>query len=391
MNNVTNPPLFKQERELTDESLGSEREKTDQSLEVKQNKTERKTDERVKNDRQESDDARAQGRLESDLRTNESAGPNKKNNQESANRLNEERHHEDDTVDKERSQMDAVIREERKQKAILLNISMTKEREETDQSLSLERKQVDIEVEKSSIKFDIEQTSHSETKVALTSRDEFLAIVSHDLRNPIGAIQSAAEHLLGTPAADITETEMAYWLQFIKRNSAKSLRLISDILDMERIAEGKLQLEKCQCNLEELIADSIQSFVHESEEKSIKLERIASNISLNIICDRDRIGQVLINLIGNAIKFTPEEGHVSLAVQRVNNFLQISISDNGPGIADEEKTRIFDRLAQINNKDRRGLGLGLYISKMLVEAHKGNLTVTSTLGKGSTFIISLPA
>ena len=109
-----------------------------------------------------------------------------------------------------------------------------------------------------------------------------------------------------------------------------------------------------------------------------------------MVCDGDRISQVLSNLLGNALKFTPQDGTISLGVLKTKEGIEISISDTGPGIPDDQMVKIFSRFTQINNKDRSGLGLGLYISKMLIEAHQGRIWVTSVPANGSTFTFILP-
>ncbi len=363
--------LFKEEREQTNESLTTERGKTDQSLEVSQKKAENKADQKVKNARTESDETRTQERLDSD------------NNKTHTNshRVQEERNYEDDNVKKERKLVDAVIRDERDQHKVLMNLSLSKEREETDQSLSFERETVDQQVLKAT-------ASHTETKTELTTRDEFLAIVSHDLRNPIGAIVSGSTHLLEDPSFENSE-EMKYWLAFIKRNAESSLRLISDLLDMERFAVGKLELAKDVFNLNELLNEVVTNFTHLAVEKRIQVT-LKDLPPTKVHADRDRISQVISNLLSNALKFTENDGSVTLEIKNTKEGIRTSVSDTGPGIAEEQKAKIFERFAQIKNADRRGLGLGLYISKMLVEAHKGQIGVVSTQGEGSTFSFTLP-
>ncbi len=109
-----------------------------------------------------------------------------------------------------------------------------------------------------------------------------------------------------------------------------------------------------------------------------------------INCDRDRVAQILSNLIGNALKFTPEGSSITVATEESSVEIKVSISDTGPGIPEDQKNHIFERFAQIGNKNRTGLGLGLYISKTLVESHGGTIWVTSAVGKGSTFYFTLP-
>lgn len=388
------------ERELTDESLVVERDRTDQSLGDLKDRTERETDEKVKGDRQEVDNAKAQHRTETDnemdaVLREAGSGSFLKNNiiQEQhalEHRLHEQRQSEDNAVGTERVLMDTAIREEREKKSVLLNELLHKERGKTDENLLCERERTDSVAQRHSEQLAHEQSLHSQTKAALTTRDEFLAIVSHDLRNPIGTIVSFANLLLNDSSSAQIDAQAKKCIEVIKRNAKTSLRLIGDILDMERFAEGKLELQLAQFDIQDLIKESVESFSRIAAENQILLRALPSaNISAVAICDRDRIAQVLSNLIGNALKFTPAGGSVTLSVQQTEKELHISVSDTGPGIPIEQQRRIFDRFAQITNKDRRGLGLGLYISKMLIEAHQGQLRVVSAPGAGSNFSFTL--
>jgi signal transduction histidine kinase len=169
-----------------------------------------------------------------------------------------------------------------------------------------------------------------------------------------------------------------------------ALRLISDILDMERIAEGKFKLQLKTCNIGSLIRHAVENSVHEAAAKNILLRGSNFEKLGDANIDHDRIMQVLGNLIGNALKFTPEGGTVQVHASTKEDRVQISVSDTGPGIPDDKTEMIFNRFAQLKSADRRGLGLGLYISKMFVEAHQGELWVDSKLGQGSTFSFSIP-
>lgn len=387
--------LLLEERELTDGSLVTERGKTDQSLEDLRQRTERDTDEMVKRDRQEVDEARAQNRNETDVeigaairKLGDEGLPNSLVEEQRVveDRLNEERQSDDDAVGTERVLMDTAIRNERAHKEVLLNQSLDKQRGETDDNLLRERQRTDAEVRLRLELLTREQSLHSATKAALTTRDEFLAIVSHDLRNPICAIVSYADLLLEGQMC----SEPRQFVEVIKRNAQTSLRLISDVLDIERFAEGKLELKLANEDLQKLVQESMESFVHIAAENKILLRTAPSSVPALGLCDRDRVGQVLSNLIGNAIKFTPEGGSVTLTVQQREEEVKVSVCDTGTGIPMEQQPRIFEKFAQIENKDRRGLGLGLYISKMLIEAHQGNLWVVSAPGAGSTFSFMLP-
>ncbi len=135
----------------------------------------------------------------------------------------------------------------------------------------------------------------------------------------------------------------------------------------------------------------MESFIHAAISKNVLLRSIPSVTTSEIFCDRDRIVQVLSNLIGNALKFTSDGGKIIIKTESTDQEIIISVSDTGPGIPVEKTQKIFEKFAQLGSKDRNGLGLGLHISKMLVESHGGKLWVESQFGYGSTFFVSIPA
>lgn len=304
--------------------------------------------------------------------------------------LKEERKKIDNAVEEDRYRVDKTVGSGREFKRDAVENLLAQERAQLDQMLAEERGRADAAAEKATALLSDEVASHLKTKTALTTRDQFLAIVSHDLRNPIGTVFSCADMLLGDFFSKGTNSENKHWLELIRRNAATALRLIEDLLDIERIAQGKLTLRFAQANVSQLIRESIENFVNIASAKNILLR--ASNVE-NVglaVFDRDRIVQVLSNLIGNALKFTPEGGSVFLNAYNEADRVLISVRDTGPGIEPEQKKSIFERFAQLNSTDRKGLGLGLYISKMLIEAHQGQIWAQSDLGKGSTFWISIP-
>jgi signal transduction histidine kinase len=232
-----------------------------------------------------------------------------------------------------------------------------------------------------------EQERHQETKATLTTREEFLAIVSHDLRNPLNHISMAAQNLLEEPK-DVKELASS-----INRSAGEMLRLIQDLLDIERIAIGKLTLHYEEYDLSEIIKEAVEKFKGDAASKEITLSAKAEDVCGYVVCDRSRVMQVLSNLIGNAIKFTPAKGQICVSCARAGTEgkeVQVSVSDTGEGIATEKIRTIFERFSQINSQDRRGIGLGLYIAKMMVEEHPGRIWVESKLGEGSTFHFTLP-
>jgi len=179
----------------------------------------------------------------------------------------------------------------------------------------------------------------------------------------------------------------------INRSAGEMLRLIEDLLDIERIAVGKLTLHIEPHDVSEIIKQAVEQLQGAAASKGVTLSAKPQDVCGHVVCDRSRVMQVLSNLIGNAIKFTPAKGQICVSCQRTGpkgEEVQISISDTGEGIAPEKIKTIFERFSQIHNQDRRGIGLGLYIAKMMVEEHPGRIWVESKLGEGSTFHFTLP-
>ena len=272
------------------------------------------------------------------------------------------------------------------------------EREITDEAIKAERLRADAATERersdyqasaksSAESLSQEQERHQKTKAALTTREEFLAIVSHDLRNPLNHISMAVQNLLEEPE-DTKELASS-----INRSAGEMLRLIEDLLEVERIALGKLTLHYEEHDVSEIIKQAVEELQRVAASKRITLEAEPQDVCGYVVCDRSRVMQVLSNLVGNAIKFTPAKGQICVSCQRTGpegKEVQVSVSDTGEGIAPEKIKTIFERFSQIHNQDRRGIGLGLYIAKMMVEEHPGRIWVESKLGEGSTFHFTLP-
>ncbi|MES3036825.1 MAG: HAMP domain-containing sensor histidine kinase [Bdellovibrionota bacterium] len=387
---------FKNERGQTDTSLNTERGRTDESLSELRDKTALDTDLVVQKNRELADEVRAQSRSDADLdlarahKASPASGNDVVAQEVAADVLAEQRSVDDSSVKAERKLMDAAMVRERKINSDVAAKLLGKERGETDHNLSLERAQTDSEVDRASGLLNDEQSLHTATKAALTTRDEFLAIVSHDLRNPIGAILSGAQFLLDPSLGDELSDNSKKLIELIKRNAETSLRLIQDIMDMERVAEGKMRFEFAKTDMSKIINDTVQTFVQLAIVKNITVNASFPVRPIYLNCDSIRIVQVLSNLIGNAIKFTPANGTINIVSTFDSENVYVSVSDSGPGVPAELRNKIFERFAQINDKDRRGLGLGLYIAKMFVEGHKGKISVTSNESSGSKFEFSLP-
>jgi PAS domain S-box-containing protein len=225
-------------------------------------------------------------------------------------------------------------------------------------------------------------------------KSDFVSNVSHELRTPLTAIKGSVDNMLDGITGPMNEKQTRY-LARIKSNADRLTRLINDLLDLSRIEAGKIDLKPANLALVGLAQEIAENIRPVAAEKLIRLEVAASDTGATAWADRDKIIQVLMNLIGNAVKFTPERGKVTVAVHKNGDgWAQISVADTGPGILPEEARRIFDRfyqIAQVGKQKAKGTGLGLAICKTLVEMHGGRIWMESEVGRGSTFFFTLPA
>lgn len=386
MNPVIDESHRNSERDQTDRSLSAERSKTDRTLLESREALEKRTDSAVRSSRATTDHARR----EVSLRANAVPTRSLSKRNRIYGYLLHERKAADAALESERRRVDSAIQDERRDQKALEKRFLAFEREQMDCDLAQERSATDQEVARAADAFAHEHRAHTATRDALTSREEFLAIVSHDLRSPIGSIAMAAESLSVNPSlAD--EPQARQDISLISRNAEEALRLIRDLLDMESLAQGKLVLCLESWDLAELLEEAAQTSRRSAEAKGITLEVESPAEPLSARCDKDRIAQVAGNLIANAIKFTPGSGVVSLSVICVDGVPGIEVKDDGPGIPVASRETIFERFSQLHKRERRGLGLGLYISRLIVEAHGGRIWVESEPGKGSRFRFVLPA
>jgi signal transduction histidine kinase len=223
-----------------------------------------------------------------------------------------------------------------------------------------------------------------EAQEATRARDTMLAIVSHDLRNPLNAVLLSAAFLLDVGPTRLGPESVEKQLGVIKRSAQMANRLIEDLLDVARIESGRLSIEPRTQDARMLVTEAYEALRLSAEEKSIRLEHELPDEIPSTHADGDRVVQVLCNLGSNAIKFTPEGGRVILRAEPAEGEVRFSISDTGPGVPAEQLDHIFDRFWQANRADRRGVGLGLTIVKGIVEAHGGKVWVESEVGVGTT-------
>ena len=225
-------------------------------------------------------------------------------------------------------------------------------------------------------------------------KSAFVSNVSHELRTPLTAIKASADNMLDRLIGDLNGKQVGY-LTRIKSNSDRLARLINDLLDLSTIEAGKIDLRPTNLPLVTLVKEAAESLRPVAAEKLINLTVMSADPGVIAWADRDKVIQVLMNLIGNALKFTPTGGKVTIAVTKNSAaWMQISVTDTGPGIPAEEVNKVFGRFYQIGQagmQKTQGTGLGLAISKALVEMHGGKIWVESEAGKGSTFSFTLPA
>jgi PAS domain S-box-containing protein len=233
---------------------------------------------------------------------------------------------------------------------------------------------------------------YQESRRAVRERDEMLAIVSHDLRNPVNAIVMLTGAVLNREPQDVDEH-----VPLMPRDEVAAVRaaarqadgLIQDLQDVSRISAGRLRVERRRVASSELLKEAADIFDPVMVDAELRFTRRLDDTP-TILADRHRLLQVLSNLIGNAVRFTPHGGEIVLSSRIVEDMLRIGVKDTGPGVAPEDVPRLFERYWQAPRLLRAGSGLGLYIAKGIVEAHGGEISVDSEIGKGSEFWFTVP-
>jgi len=226
---------------------------------------------------------------------------------------------------------------------------------------------------------------------AARARDELMAVVAHDLKNPLNTIQLALRVLLdGDRPGDAARREMErHALGAVQRAADRMYRLIHDLLEVSSADAGRLWIRTAPVDPEELLREALDAHCSIAAAKGITMDATAEGSLPNVLADRERIAQVFSNLIGNALKFTPDGGRVSVRGRHASPVVRFVVEDTGSGIAPDDQAHVFDRFWQAK-KARMGTGLGLSIAKAIVEGHGGTIGVESAPGRGSRFQFSLP-
>ena len=232
-----------------------------------------------------------------------------------------------------------------------------------------------------------EHSAAAEAQSAVRSRDDVLAVVSHDLRNPVSSILLNVRVLSQRlPADDVARRALGG----IQRGAEGMRLLIGDLVDLVRIDSGRLVVEPKAEDPADLVRDAVDLIapIAQARQLTVSIELPAG--APRVLCDRDRILQVFSNLLGNAMKFTPPGGKVAIRMEDLGDRVRLCVSDTGPGLSPEAREHAFERFWQGGGYSKGGTGLGLYIVKALVAAHGGDVSVQSTPGQGATFSFTLP-
>jgi signal transduction histidine kinase len=354
----------RESRKHTDSRLKTERSKTDEELASRTKATEDEANRVLEAAREEAADVLKTARERADELT---LGHKDSDAERASNE--QERARADETLRREYALANEVAADERAERARLVIEFLAQERQDTDRGLLLERADVDA---------------------VISRRDEFLGMVSHDVRNELGVIALSVGRILMHVSDDEAGRKIFRSATNIQRVNLRMSRLIGDLLDVVSIDIGKFTILAEEHDVCRTIEDIVESFAAIASAKGIRLTLKLCNESLPARFDRQRIQQVLTNLLTNALKYTSEAGTVAVSAERKGEDVWFIVEDSGFGIAADRLEMIFERFSQAGRADRKGLGLGLYIARRIVEAHRGRIWAESEVGSGSRFYFTLP-
>jgi signal transduction histidine kinase len=345
------------ERSHTDESLRVERAKTDRALAEDLAAIDETADAVISKARARADEVLAAARAKTDR---QSRPPDA----QSPQTIEGKRVLEDQVIRGERASADETVRAERADHVAFLSA----ERGETDKDLLSERTRSDD---------------------ALAERDSFLGVVSHDLRNMLNAIVGFAALIERDASREDSMREATIHAQRIQRSAARMNRLVGDLVDIACIEAGMLAVVREIGDPTRIVTEAVDTFQAQASANGVSL--VAEIVRAPLAAfDPARILQVLTNLLTNAIKFTPTSGRVVVQVGPDGGEIRFAVRDTGAGIPTDQLEAVFERFLQVTKNDRRGVGLGLYISKCIIQGHGGRIWAESRVGEGSTFCFTLP-
>jgi signal transduction histidine kinase len=355
-------------RDAMNAHLRSERKKTDAALDATGKTGERKAEAVVRAARSQAADVLRAGRQRADKISRRS-----KLSSADQTAIGDERARQDEIVRQEYARADELTAAEREERRRLLLSLLDVARRDTNTGLLLERVTADE---------------------LLGQGDHFLGMVSHDLHNELACIAMSVAHIIKHASHDDAGGEIFRSATNVQRTAQRMSRLIGDLLDVASMRAGRFMIASEDHDVRQVVADAVESFQSIASAKGISLVGETMAEATIVRCDQQRILQVLGNLLTNALKFTPQGGRVCVRVERGQGGdkgeICLSVSDTGPGIAANRLEAIFERYQQGARGPRKGLGLGLYIAKRIVEAHSGRIWAERCEG-GATLKFTLPA
>ncbi len=371
------------ERSATDQSMARGREGTQRTADVARRKIRDEADRTLRTDRKAADAERARRSTRKPL-----SREMETERRRAAEFLRRERQRADQSLARQRRHTDSALREERRQRRETEKSLFAHERGRTDRDLGEERNRTDSAFRLAERRISQAKTAREKAAAAVLLRDEFLAIISHDLRTPLNVIEINAGRLGRlVPAGEGAEQLRRICLQ-IEEAVKRIGRMVEELLDAERMALAKLHLPTKPGDLRDVVREAVDMVAPLLLAQGVSLEATLPEEPVEASFDRDRILQVFSNLLGNAVKFTPKGGQVRLEIEKTDR-LRVTVSDTGPGIPADQQDRVFRRFTQVRAAPG-GAGLGLYIARRIVEAHGGEIGVNSRPGGGSTFFFTLP-
>lgn len=348
---------------MTDASLREEREKADREMTASRVAIEKDADAVVEHARENADAVMVAAREKADEKVDELTPLKARSS------IVLDRKLEDQALRDERAAADQSVRRERDAHTSMLTRLLPLERDATDQYLLTERARSDD---------------------ALATRDDFLGMVSHDLRDLLNGIVVSSQFLAQKLQKHSDSTQLLIETARIERYGARMNRLIGDLVDVASIDSGKLAMHVAPGDVASLVVEAVDALQVLASAKGISLEAQNPLGPCAAAFDHDRMLQVLANLIANSIKFTPKGGSIRVHCKNVGESFEFCVDDTGEGIPGAMLEAVFERFWQVGKNDRRGLGLGLYISRCIVEAHGGTIRAQSSPGHGTRMVFTLP-
>lgn len=382
------PPLpLAVEREQTDRSLTQERSKTDEELAIPprleeaaadatRTRQRESTDEQIRVDRKIADDARNE-------RSPDPTAVVRAERERADKALVEERGRADDALGTERDRADRARRRESDARRETMRAFLENERVETDANLAHERRETDGV-------FTVQGDRLATAIEGASARDDFLGMVSHDMRSPLQTILATASSIArAAPKGDAGEA-LRHSVGMIRRAVARMRGLLDDLLDVASLEARRLSINKEPYLASQLLADAAEMLGPLATERTIELTTHLEGEDAATSCDPGRVSQVFSNLVGNSLKFMGAGGVIQVTARVRPRDVEFLVVDTGPGIASDRLDGLFERFSRGDTHGKHGSGLGLYITRGIVETHGGTISVTSEVGVGTRFAFTLP-